>query len=62
MYLQLKGWGTDSHGSVPLETRRYDRENLLSDGHLEWVVVPCPLQQHTHIVNIYKCMYGHYHN
>ena len=38
---------------MPLETRNDDRKDFLSNGHLEWVVVPGTLErQGTHKINI----------
>ena len=46
--LQFKDRGANGYCSVPLETRRDDRENLLSNCHLKWIIVPCSLHL-THI-------------
>ena len=38
-HLQLKDRSADCHSSMSLETRRDDGEHLLSNGHLEWVII-----------------------
>lgn len=47
IYLEFKDGGVDGFGTVAFKTPDDGVEDLLSDGHLFWIVIPGPLHTHT---------------